>query len=311
MLNRTQSHMAVPRRTASRRTPRANRSTPRQRPMAQRKGQARYARAPRSWQGVKQTLWTTLAVTAVASFLAGFSYLMIWTYQQVVHLPYFQIQDVAVIQVEGEARLNVETVTALTGLKRGASLLEINPAKLEEALRRHPWIQTARVERLWPDRLRISLVEYQPLAIVQLDNLYFISTSGALFKALEPADQHDLPIITGLRPEHFAVGDGQPAPLVNKVLELCQFLKNSGPPFNFENIAEIHVDSERGLLIYPNNLKVAVDLGFHGYAQKFANLQRVLPLLHHHGHLPRLEKINLNYPQKVLVSLKTTDLSTP
>ncbi len=281
------------------------------RPMAQRRRAEKTRRAPRSWQGLKGPALTVLALMVTTGFLVGASYLLVSGYQQVLKLRYFHLKGPASVQIVGAQRLNYDVVTALTGLRPGLSLLETDPRRLEQTLRQHPWVARVQVARLWPDRLQIGITEYQPLAIVQLDTLYFISTAGVLFKVLEPEDQHDLPILTGMRPEHFAPAGNRPSPLVSKVLDLCQFLKNTGAPFHFDNIAEIHVDSERGLTIYANHLKVAVDVGFFDYGQKFANLQRVLPVLQQSGHLPRLEKINLNYPQKVLVSLKANASSTP
>lgn len=271
----------------------------------------RAPRAPRSWKGLKTAALVVLVLVVGVSLLGGFSILLIKGHDAVASLPFFHLAGDAAIQVEGNKRLSKATVLEMAQVQEGASLLAVSPRRVEKALLQHPWVKSAAVDRRWPNRLNIRVEEFEPLAVVHLDKMYFLSTDGIIFKALDADDHPDLPIITGLRPEHVQPWETQPGPLLSRVMELCHFLKGTGPPFHYENIAEIHVDSERGLSVYPNSLKVAVDLGFHGYAQKFANLQRVLPQMQQSGNLSRLQKINLNYPQRVLVSVKEHDPASP
>src|SRR5438552_6609143 len=80
-------------------------------------------------------------------------------------------------------------------------LKEVNPAHLEavarEALRgtfftlnldsaraafvRVPWVRTASVRRLWPDRLEVSVTEHEPLA--RWNDSALVNTYGEVFQA--------------------------------------------------------------------------------------------------------------------------------
>lgn len=47
---------------------------------------------------------------------------------------------------------------------RGRSLLTLSPARIQDDLQELPWIAEVSVAKGWPDRLRIRVVEHQPVA---------------------------------------------------------------------------------------------------------------------------------------------------
>jgi cell division septal protein FtsQ len=80
--------------------------------------------------------------------------------------------------------------------------------------------------------------------------------------------------------------------------------KKNPPPLNLENISEIHADLERGFTLYAMGLGAALDLGFKDYSEKLTKFAQLWPHLVQKGLLARLRRINLNYPLRVLVTLK-------
>ena len=61
---------------------------------------------------------------------------------------------------------------------------------------------------------------------------------------------------------------------------------------------------ERGFSIYANGLGGALDLGFNDYSQKLHKFAQIWPALAQKGYAARIGRINLDYPQRVLVTLK-------
>jgi cell division protein FtsQ len=153
----------------------------------------------------------------------------------------------------------------------------------------------------------LRIREREPVALVQMGELYYVDRQGRLFKPLSPGDPHDFPVITGLGREHFLLSEGALPEVLAKVFELLQLLKSAAPPLNLENIAEVHVDLERGFTLYANGLGSAVDLGLADFPEKLSKFARVWPILTQKGYLSRVERINLDYPQKVLLSQKGGD----
>ncbi|HAY21749.1 cell division protein FtsQ/DivIB [Desulfobacca acetoxidans] len=274
-----------------------------------------YRRNSRSWQlpwqGIRQFLVRSFYVFAATSVVAGISLLFVLSYHYLLTLPYFCIKDPASLKIEGQARSHPEQVLQAMQIRPGTSLLAIQPFKVEKALLQQRWIEKVELTRQWPDQLRIVVYEHQPYALVKIGKFYLINPQGILFKELEPEDPHDLPVITGLHFEHFNRVEGKIAPLLAKVFTFMESLQKENDSLNLASISEIHVDPERGLTIYPSGLGVGVSIGFQGHQQKLAGLQKVMPLLKQRGDWQKIEKIDLNYPQRVLVSLRNTEPQTP
>ncbi len=267
------------------------------------RGQSRPANRRRRRGNVRvwpQILWASLGLTGLTGIILG----LVILYYQLLTCSVFCIKDINNIDVTGTQRLSSAQLLKMANLDGQTNLLALRPALVEQRLQAHPWIARAELERRWPNRLTLRLTERQPVALVQLEELYYTDRHGSLFKLLSPADPHDFPVITGLSREHFPAGQSPPSVLVSRLMELLDLLQQAPPPVNFSQVAEIHVDPERGFTIYLSGLKTALDLGFTDLAKKIKKLARVWPFLAQRGYLARTGRINLDYPQRLLLSLK-------
>lgn len=265
-------------------------------------------RRPKLWPHIKAFLATTGCLICAASVLAGFSLVLVSGYQYLLNMPYFCIKSADNITITGHVRSNPAAALREMHLKPGTSLLAVQPLKVEKALLQQPWIEYAELTRVWPDQVRVVVREHTPVALVKLDKkLYLMNSRGFLFKAMEPHDPHEFPVITGLETEHFRHVEGNMSPLLAKVFDFLEMLQERDNFLTLSTVAEIHVDAERGFTIYPNDLHIGLSLGFQGYKQKLANLQKVLPHIKQHGELAKIDRIDLNYPQRVLVRLKQNE----
>lgn len=88
-----------------------------------------------------------------------------WLWQQEWHLDMQPWMPLA--QWEVEAPLVYEDrdrVAAVMATYLGQSLLTLSPAEVKQELESLPWIDQARVDKAWPDQVRIRLVEHEPVA---------------------------------------------------------------------------------------------------------------------------------------------------
>ena len=253
----------------------------------------------------KKKFWGKLLIVKVSLIsLAGLCLGMLLLYYHLLTNPYFCIKDNRGIDITGAKRLSSELILHLSGLGPGVNLLALRPVRVEQALTTHPWIAKAELTRLWPNRLRLRIIEREPVALVQLGELYYIDRKGSLFKPLSPGDPHDFPVVTGFKKEQFAEGKGFPPVSFEEVIILLDLLKQTAPPLNLANISEIHVDGERGFTLYANGLKSAVHLGLKNFPEKLQKFAQVWPVLQQRGYMSQVGYIDLDYPQRVLLSLK-------
>ena len=239
--------------------------------------------------------------------LAGLGLGLALLYYQVLTCNWFSIKDTKNIEIAGLKRLQPEIILQLAKIGPGTNLLALKPFQVERALEAHPWIARASLTRKWPQRVYLHIQEREPVALVQEGELYYVDHQGRLFKPLSPGDPHDFPIITGLPRKFFSPDEGALPETMARISELMDLLKKTPPPLSLESISEIHVDLERGLTLYANGLGAGVDLGRDRYQEKLQRLAQAWPSITHKGYLPRTARISLDYPQKVLLTLKGTE----
>jgi len=76
----------------------------------------------------------------------------------VVHSPLMAIE---MVEVVGADHADVAAVVEEIGLGPGAFLLWVNTGAIEEAIAAQPWVVDVRVDRIWPDRVVVEVLEHQ------------------------------------------------------------------------------------------------------------------------------------------------------
>jgi cell division protein FtsQ len=291
------------------RTPRPSRLIPQQPARKKQtllgRGQSRNAKRRRRenkrvWPGI---LWFSLGLAGLAGIGVG----MVFLYYQLLTSTFFCIKDINNIEITGTQRFSRSQILEMAHLDARTNLLALKPAQVEHALMTHPWIAKAELSRHWPNHLTLRLTERIPLALVQLEDLYYIDKTGSLFKPSSPSDPHDFPVITGLSREQFPAGQSSPSILVSQALELLELLQKTTGPLKSSLVAEINVDPERGFTMYISGFKTAFYLGSTDLSEKINKLTKVWPFLAQRGYLARAGRINLDHPQRLLLSLREVE----
>ena len=83
------------------------------------------------------------------------------------------------VKGHSEARVSTRQIVAATGLQVGDRLVGISTKRVAERLQKLPWIKSARVERILPSTLRISVEQRRPWLVVQTDlGPYLVDQDG-------------------------------------------------------------------------------------------------------------------------------------
>lgn len=207
--------------------------------------------------------------------------------------PYFAVRS---IEVDGNRRLGRAAVLEWAGVSVGQSAWDAAPSLVRRRLLRHPWVLTATVHRVFPQRLEIAIRERRPIAIVVADGLRYVDRYGQVLGELEAGDSPDFPLITGLdAPE----GAGFLTVGVHRALQVlrrCEGLRG------FDPVSEIRVDRERGITVFPQQVPVAVSLGWGNWRMKLARAQRVLSAWDQQ--VARLAVVDVSFRDQVVVKFK-------
>jgi cell division septal protein FtsQ len=224
-----------------------------------------FARSP--W-GRRLAIGTaTIAVAAVAA--AGWLYGPIVANTVADH-PYFTITEIVVTPTK---HVRAGTLLESVDLRAGVSLWRVDPAALAARLEAQPWIRRAKVRREFPRRLIVDLAEREPVAILFLDQLYYVDSTGIAFVKVGDRDRLDVPFVTGV--EAAILADERPFArhAIRQALRLLQQMHAAGLPFR---VSEVHIDREQGITVFPIEPRVALTFGWSGFGTKLTRLTRVL-----------------------------------
>lgn len=99
------------------------------------------------------------------------------------------------VEVIGELRhLDDARARELLEPALGSNLIAVDVATLKRRLESHPWVERAVIVRVWPDRLRVTLIERKPVARWGEGEL--IDVTGKRFEP-DGESRPDLPMIHG------------------------------------------------------------------------------------------------------------------
>jgi cell division protein FtsQ len=121
-------------------------------------------------------LLNMLAGALVGVAVLGFAAAGLW---KLLGSELFPVREVAV--VSPLQRTSKPEIHAAVRDRIGGNFFAVSPAEVRAGLEKLPWVRSASVRRVWPDRLEVALEEHQVLARWGDDGL--INTYGERFRA--------------------------------------------------------------------------------------------------------------------------------
>ena len=147
------------------------------------------------------TRWVRLfaAVLIVAALglvaMAGFA-----VQSFLLHNRHFFLQSAENIQVNGNRVVTAPQALAFFAPDLGHSIFRVPLAHRKAQLEQIPWVRMATVMRLWPNRLRVTVVERTPVAFALDGNtVRLVDDRGTLLDLPDAAAQHySFPVLNGV-----------------------------------------------------------------------------------------------------------------
>jgi len=214
--------------------------------------------------------------------------------------------NVGEIKIMGTINATESELLNLAGVDFKGSLLSLDLKEISGRLARHPWVEKAKVHRDWSRKaLVIEVQERIPWALFLGEDLYLLDRQGEVIKKAEPKDRHDLPVFTGLKYQEVKKRDKTAVSLLKQALEFMEIL---GPRkvFNLQEVSEIHLSKQSGLTVFTIEGGIPIRIGEGGLEDKIDRLEKVFPDVR--LKVKDVEYIDLNYPRKVVVKMRTTAL---
>lgn len=107
----------------------------------------------------------------------------------------FQFFGINRVVISGPLKMvQSDQLVSLLALDRESNIFFVELPILLERIKRHPWVKSAAVERLFPHTLVIRVIEQDPIAILATPQYYYINRDGEIFKKLEAGEDINYPI---------------------------------------------------------------------------------------------------------------------
>jgi cell division protein FtsQ len=168
----------------------------RQRVPVRRRGGGRFARRFSS-----QSPWIRVAAILAAFVVLGLVAYAAWrTKSLMLQDPHFRLNSAQDIQITGNRVVSNAQILAIFTPDLGLSILRVPLVRRQAQLDQVRWVRRASVMRLWPNRMRVNIVERTPIAFARAGNsIRLVDDEGVLLDLPNAtAQNYSFPILNGL-----------------------------------------------------------------------------------------------------------------
>jgi len=216
-------------------------------------------------------LLLVLVTSAIVNYVGNF----------IVHSSLLSLKD---ITFEGCRNVTPKELMKAADVMPGRNIFDMDLEQLAQQLKASPWVKDVILKRVFPNRLKIRIIERVPVAMAYQEKLFLVDKEGVLFKEVAPGDNRDMPIITGLSPS-------QPnTQLIKEAFILLDTAEQTGALAK-NLISEVHLDGNDGFVIYTLEQAMPILLSSRDCKRKLELFARIQEDLHNRQIEP--ERIDL------------------
>ncbi len=173
--------------------------------------------------------------------------------------PIFNIQE---IQVVGNQLVQVDNIISLSGLSKNQNIFKFINLQIERKIKENPYIQDAKVKRIFPNAIQIQVEERQRNFNIEFMNKYaYINNQGYILEIAN--NKLDVPVIQGIETseENIVAGNRLETEDLEKletVIQIVTIWKNN----NIEQaINSIDITDKNEYKLYIEQEKKTIYLG--------------------------------------------------
>jgi cell division protein FtsQ len=257
----------------------------------------------RSWTFYRRVLvWTIAGAASVTvSIVAG---------RFLLYSPQVLLLKSDQIDLLGNHIVSRESLLQPFARDRNRSVLRIPLDARRSQLEQLPWVESASVERILPNRIRVELTERTPIAFLRNGNeLALIDAHGVILNRPEGEDLH-FPIVTGL-PESMPREERE-----RRIETYQEFLRDADlvRSGSSDHVSEIDLSNAKDLRVVMTGLASATDsqaVTIHFGNGDFTGKYRMLVenFAQWQANAGRVQSIDLQYSRQVVVNADSSATS--
>jgi cell division protein FtsQ len=202
--------------------------------------------------------------------------------------------EIKTIEISGGGRVSKEEILALVHRLGGRGLMTVDTAKVQRILERRPWIQQARIHRVFPDMLAVEVKEREPAAVLRAGGRdLLIGEDGALIVDANPGTFEGFPVLTGLGYAEVLSRTHEATERLLAGIALANLLSETGV-----DRMEVDIGAVRDLVAYHNGYRVR--FGDSAFGEKVERYRRLVEGMSAAPKLREVE-VDLRFRDRVIV----------
>lgn len=222
----------------------------------------------------------------VALSLLGIVALCFAGYQVYAHLQEDSLFRVREVEIRGCQKIPEETLRSLARVEGNLNLLSLRLEEVAQRIEAHPWVDGVRVKKIFPDRISIQIEERRPVAILQMEEPFYIDSRGVIFSRVGDRDGYDYPFLTGLNRQDLEREPEMAKSLIEKALE-CLRAFHRWAIFPLPEISEVRMEKRVGISCVIGVGGIEVRMGWDHYEEKLRRLALIWSDLQRRGIVAR------------------------
>ena len=230
-------------------------------------------------EGFQRIVIKAIRVAFQLLLLSFFLFIVHWVYIHLLEDPYFWVKEV---EVAGGRKIPKETLLSLTVMEGIPNLFSVRLKEVAKRLESHPWIEQVRVRKIFPNKILIQVEEKKPMAIIQLEELYYIDTKGEIFAPVGDRDEYNYPYLTGLTRQDLEKDPVEAKRQIIKALELLRMMDQE-KNLALEEISEIHMEETFGIHCFTKAEGVEIKMGWEDFEEKLKRVSLIWSDLRRRG----------------------------
>jgi len=185
-------------------------------------------------------------------------------YVQLLEDSFFRTKEV---EVKGCLRIPEKTILSLARIEGMPNLFTLSLQEIARRVEVHPWIDYVRIRKVFPNRVLIHIEERKPMAILQLEEPFYIDSKGVIFSRVGDRDEYNFPFLTGLSRQMLDKDPGGSNHMVMKALEFLRIAEQE-KIFPHDGISEIRMEKTFGIQWFTQSTGVEVQMGWDHFEEK-------------------------------------------
>lgn len=191
-------------------------------------------------------------------------------------LGHSRLFSVRVVDLNECDHVTRDEVIGMLGGAASGNIWALSKEEIGARLQSHPFVREVSVRKAFPDRLVVRISERKPVAMVNLDSLYYVDGQGLLFKRLTAYDAKDYPILTGFSRKDLLARD--PITMRNLQRTIALLRRAEDGAFS-RNLSEVHFDVLEGFTLVRRDDGLQVKVGTMGPEEAMRRIEEALPKL--------------------------------